>query len=604
MKKAFWLSLMVAGIIASLALTGPPSAPDAVDRTVSFCKERTVQFKTTAARLQQTVQDIKEGDSVSVAAARQALAECRLAYKSISFFLSYFFTSETALYNMPARYEIEEPYMEYQEPSGLQVIESLLYEPEPASHREALLAQADLILSSASDLSSLFFQFNAESSQLLESLRLEFVRILTLYISGFDAPLLKTGIVESKEALLAIQYNLQPFLQMRSPLADSLALCMQHAISYLETNKAFDSFNRLAFLTTYGLPLQIQLGKLIREAGLELNTGGILNYGASHLFSPDILQVNAFSGEGFVSNEALVELGRRLFFEKVLSGNQIRSCAGCHRPDQYFANSLVRDTAFDGHSLLPRNTPGLLYAAYQHSQFWDGRAGTLEDQIRTVLRSPVEMNVTEDSMINRLLRLGYSNYFRPAFPQAAKDSLVSMKHTAAALAAFIRSLPVMKSDFDRYFNGDTTALSTQQQWGANLFMGKAQCATCHFAPLFNGLTPPLYELTEFEVLGTTLTDSLDKPKADNDPGRFGFFPVSFYRQAFKTPTVRNAAVTGPYMHNGKFSSMEKLIDFYDKGGAAGLGIQIENQTLSATPLYLTVEEKKALIAFIEALTDK
>jgi cytochrome c peroxidase len=152
--------------------------------------------------------------------------------------------------------------------------------------------------------------------------------------------------------------------------------------------------------------------------------------------------------------------------------------------------------------------------------------------------------------------------------------------------------------------GNKKALTDEQQKGGNLFMGKGQCATCHFAPLFSGLIPPLYNRTEFEVLGTPFDDDLIHPLPDGDSGRLAFFPIDLYKGAFKTPTVRNAAVTAPYMHNGAFRNMEQVIDFYDKGGGNGIGLSVPNQTLSTVPLLLTPEEKKALIAFMTALTDK
>lgn len=604
MKKLLLLCLITAVIAVNLSLTGtsPETAP--AGRTVLYCKEGAVRFAKAITTLQQAVSRLEKNDTVSVLNARQALKDCRLEYKSISFLFSYFFPSETALYNMPARLEIEEPYMEYQEPSGLQVIEALLYDSDPAAHKTALLDQTDLMLSSANDLPALFYQFSASDGQLLECIRLELVRVLTLYISGFDAPYLKTGIGESRQALVAIRYNLQPFLEKGDDIKDSIVLSLNKTCAYLEQHDDFDSFNRLYFLTQLGLPLQRQLGKMITASGLEINTVGILNYKAEHLFKPDALTITAFPGEGFIQNKALIALGQQLFFDKVLSGNQARSCATCHRPDQYFASHLVSDTAFDNHTLLPRNTPALLYTGYQHSQFWDGRARTLEQQIREVLRNPMEMNVAEKALPQLLKQSGYSASFSKAFSGVKEDSLLSVSHTAAAIAAFIRTLPVMTSNFDRYMLGDSLALTPRQQLGANLFMGKAQCATCHFAPLFNGLTPPLYERTEFEILGTPRSESPDRPEADNDPGRYAVFPISFYKQAFKTPSIRNAAVTAPYMHNGQFSTLEKLIDFYNAGGATGRGIKTDNQTLSAEPLHLNETEKKALVAFMEALTDK
>jgi cytochrome c peroxidase len=173
-----------------------------------------------------------------------------------------------------------------------------------------------------------------------------------------------------------------------------------------------------------------------------------------------------------------------------------------------------------------------------------------------------------------------------------------------ALADYVRTLTPFNSPFDHYINGDHTALTALQKRGFNLFMGKGQCGTCHFAPLFNGLTPPLYNRTEFEVLGTPMTKDLLHPVMDTDQGRYSFFRIGFYERAFKTPTVRNAAVTGPYMHNGALDNMEQVLDFYDKGGGNGIGMTLSNQTLATTQLNLDTTEKKAIISFMEALTDE
>ena len=134
-------------------------------------------------------------------------------------------------------------------------------------------------------------------------------------------------------------------------------------------------------------------------------------------------------------------------------------------------------------------------------------------------------------------------------------------------------------------------------------MGKAACGTCHFAPLFNGLTPPLYDGTEYEVLGTPVDDNLEKPAYDPDKGRYNVFSIHFYDGAFKTPTVRNAAVPAPYMHNGGFRTLEKVITFYDKGGGTGLGLNVPDQTLLSTELHLSKQEQDDLVSFIKALTD-
>jgi cytochrome c peroxidase len=161
----------------------------------------------------------------------------------------------------------------------------------------------------------------------------------------------------------------------------------------------------------------------------------------------------------------------------------------------------------------------------------------------------------------------------------------------------------MNSSFDRYIAGDHQALTSAQKNGFNLFMGKAQCGGCHFAPVFNGSIPPFFNRTEYEVLGVPGLSPSTKNISDKDLGRYEQFPISFYKRAFKTPTVRNTAQTGPYMHNGRYRSLFEVLDFYNRGGGAGIGLSSPEQTLSAKPLHLSKEEINDIVAFLEALTD-
>jgi cytochrome c peroxidase len=185
----------------------------------------------------------------------------------------------------------------------------------------------------------------------------------------------------------------------------------------------------------------------------------------------------------------------------------------------------------------------------------------------------------------------------------ADTTHMDLDRIGVALAAYLYTLNPFQSPFDRYMNGDTKALDERARHGANLFMGRAQCATCHFAPLFNGLIPPYYKVTEFEVLGTTATDKLDKPRISSDSGRYAIYPLEFYQSAFKTPTVRNAALTAPYMHNGAFHDLESLMDFYNRGGGVGLGLDLPTQTLPARPLNLSKNDVADIILFIQTLSD-
>lgn len=602
-----------------MSLTTVRDASIGLEPTVKYFRSGAKDFAASTWALQSTISLLHQNDTSVIIKARQQLRDCRLRYKKIEFFLEYFFKSSAVVYNSAPKYEIEEPYMEYQEPVGLQVIEALLHEEDVVAQKAALLAQMEVINSSAQDLLSLLYGFGGDDKQILESVRIELIRIYTLGISGFDAPLLKSGIEESYEALNGVKFVLTPYLEKHP--SDSVTYYLDKSLQYLHAAKDFDSFDRLRFLQQYALPLQRTLGVMIREMQLMQNTtGGVLNYDAADLFSKNAINIdvfpsvgrilnpallkfaniNPYAASGKALNPALIKLGKMLFTEKALSGNNQISCATCHRPEQHFTDGLKTSVAFDGHSNVKRNAPSLLYGGFQYGQFWEGRVKSLEAQTLEVMENPLEMNGDHVVMISRLLQLpAYPHLFKEVF----RDSVITKEKVSDALAAFVRSLNPRNSPFDQYMTGDTTALKAEQVRGFNLFMGKAQCGTCHFAPLFNGLVPPLYQITELEVLGTPKNEDLANPVADNDKGRYDVFPLSYYEQAFKTPTVRNVSATGPYMHNGSFTTLENVVEFYNKGGGNGIGLHTPTQTLSALPLQLTKQEVNDVAAFMRSLED-
>ena len=149
--------------------------------------------------------------------------------------------------------------------------------------------------------------------------------------------------------------------------------------------------------------------------------------------------------------------------------------------------------------------------------------------------------------------------------------------------------------------GELDDFTEQEKLGLNLYMGKALCATCHFVPLTNGTVPPVFSDTEREILGTPQTAS--NLKVDDDEGFYFVYEVDIHRFMFKTPTIRNAELTAPYMHNGVYNSLEQVMDFYNKGGGAGMGFDLPHQTLPFDSLSLTFDEQEAIIAFMKTLTD-
>jgi cytochrome c peroxidase len=161
----------------------------------------------------------------------------------------------------------------------------------------------------------------------------------------------------------------------------------------------------------------------------------------------------------------------------------------------------------------------------------------------------------------------------------------------------------MNSRFDRAMRGEPTLLRPNERRGFNLFMGKAQCGTCHFVPLFNGVAPPTYLSDEVEVVGVPTKAVSRGATIDPDSGRAAIDHLGGHLHAFKTPTVRNAALAGAYMHNGVYRTLDQVMNFYNHGGGSGLGAQVPNATLATDALHLSGQEQRDIIAFLKTLVD-
>jgi cytochrome c peroxidase len=274
-----------------------------------------------------------------------------------------------------------------------------------------------------------------------------------------------------------------------------------------------------------------------------------------------------------------VELGKLLFFDKRLSGDESMSCASCHAPDQGFSDGRKRAIGFGGDE-LGRHSPTILNAAYNTAQFWDGRAGSLEDQAKGPIESPVEMNLDRDELIQRLSRVPeYLERFNQVFGEGP-----TFDHIAEAIASFERTLVTPDSRFDQYRRGDKHALTLQEKKGLALFVSKASCSQCHNGPNFTD--------NDYYIL-----DAPGGGPASDDPGRQSVTGKVEDHAAFKTPTLRNIALTAPYMHNGELQTLEDVVQFYDQGGGSS-----DTKSSKMAPLHLTDEEKVDLIAFLKTLT--
>jgi cytochrome c peroxidase len=277
--------------------------------------------------------------------------------------------------------------------------------------------------------------------------------------------------------------------------------------------------------------------------------------------------------------DSKVELGKFLFFDPRLSKDKSVSCASCHVPAAGFADPRQFSLGVGGKQ-GGRNAPPAMNAAYNHLQFWDGRAGSLEEQALGPIQNPIEMAETLNGVVTKLSRVKvYQARFRAVFGED-----VSAEGIAKAIAAFERSLISTNSPFDRFIAGDKTALSESAQRGLDLFQGKARCVLCHNGPNFTD--------NKFHHIGVPQTGPLKE-----DVGRYAVTKREADRRAFKTPSLRSVALTAPYMHTGGFKTLDEVVDFYNSGGEAVPG---KDAFMSA--LNLTAQEKKDLVEFMNDLT--
>jgi cytochrome c peroxidase len=260
-----------------------------------------------------------------------------------------------------------------------------------------------------------------------------------------------------------------------------------------------------------------------------------------------------------------IELGRRLFNDRRLSRDESFACASCHDPNRAFSTPSPVATGVGGRQ-GHRNAPALINRAYGRTFFWDGRVASLEEQVLKPIQDPNEMDLRLDEAVRRVK--------------------LDAATIARALASYVRSVLSGDSPFDRFVNGDRSALSPEQQRGLQIFRGKGNCTACHVGPNFTD--------EQFHNTGVAWRDGRLV-----DEGRFAISRNPRDRGAFKTPTLREVARTAPYMHDGSLSRLEDVVEFYSEGGRANPYVDGEIR-----PRHFTPNEKRALVAFLQALNGR
>lgn len=271
-----------------------------------------------------------------------------------------------------------------------------------------------------------------------------------------------------------------------------------------------------------------------------------------------------------------VELGKMLFFDPRLSGSNWISCGTCHNPSLGWSDGLPTAIGH-GQQVLQRASPSIMNSAYIPLLMWDGSSRSLEKQVLLPIEAAGEMNQNLDEAVKELQAIaGY----REAFEAAYKGEGISIKTIAKAIASFERTIVSRDAAFDRWIKGDKSAMSDSAIRGFKIFEGKANCVKCHSE----------FNFTDNGFHNIGLKDA-------RDAGRYAIRKVKILIGAFKTPTLRDVALTAPYMHNGTYTTLKEVVEHYDRGGDAK-----ENLSPNIKPLNLTESEKNDLVEFMKSLT--
>lgn len=534
--------------------------------------------------------------------------EVRFSYKEIEGIMSFMHPQDANDYLNGApliKTERNAPRLVLIDPKGLQTIEEVVYaEPFDLAKAKRLTQNLQTKMAEIVAYQSSLVIYD---HQVFESMRYEVIRLVALGITGFDTPGSSLAIEESAQSWNVLTQQIKSYNDLLSqPLKNEVKRVFDGGSQYLTNHKDFDSFDRAHFIRNYANPAYALILEVQEQLGIEMpqevyDSPLSINYQAQSIFSNEFFNDKAFVGmqtKGTKGDQ--VALGKRLFYEVRLSKNLDKSCATCHNPEKGFTDGLP--TSKGTHGPLLRNSPTLLNAGLAKSFFYDLRADNIDQQAEHVIFNEEEFGNNYHSIFSRLASdSSYVADFKKAFP--AFKGEMNRNTLSLALSQFVLSLKTINSPVDQYLSNQIDTLPANVYAGFNLFMGKATCGTCHFAPTFSGLVPPFYEENESEVLGV-----LKNPKTielDDDLGRSASkrltYETEIYDHSFKTVTVRNVSQTAPYFHNGQYNTLEEVIDFYDAGGGIGFGLDVPNQTLPPDSLHLTEVEKSQLIAFLKAI---
>ncbi len=580
----------------------------AIQKIKNNYQQRIAEFKTEIAQIIQLLEKNNSDDK----SLKQSYLKVRFGFKKVQYLLEYaepILVKENINGAPLPKIENNSFGINVLNPKGLQLIDDLMY--QDTLNRVLLITEFKYLQKILNDMGAQYFY----DRDIFIASRIELIRIATMGVVGFDVPGSGNALKDVATSMQTMENDFllykNVFEKHNKLLSDSLFLMFKNANIYLENNQNFESFNRFYFTQAFINPLYKNLLKLHLALGYEMpneisNNPKAVNYMSENIFDANFLNASYFLNipQKFNTTENIA-LGKLLFFDPILSLNNERACASCHNPSKGFTDNIPKSIGYNFNGTVKRNSPTLLNCVYSDRYFHDLRAQGLTDQMEHVVTSKAEFN---SDWLSILEKLKNSNEYLKLFNTTYGTEDLSIQQVQFSIAAYVGSLNGFNSTFDKLIKNANFEIKNKQNIikGYNLFMGKAACGTCHFAPVFNGTVPPYYTESESEVLGVAENPDSKKQYLSEDKGRGTALlkeQVPFYEYSFKTPTVRNIELTFPYMHNGAYKDLNAVMTFYNNGGGEGVGIHLPYQTLATDKLNLSKKEIANIIAFMNALTD-
>ncbi|MCO5248420.1 MAG: hypothetical protein M9887_05675 [Chitinophagales bacterium] len=553
--------------------------------------------------------------------------QLRIQYKKVEFYLESYESEYIKYLNgEPTSWiSFDTGNLEAINPHGLQYIEELIY-ADSVDYKQ-LKFETGFFYSELMKYKSITEVNPTSDASIFLGIKYSLIRIEALSLPAYDCQITKQISPEINSSLDAISSVLHLYKSTNKDkdVTNDIEMALktiQSAQKYLEPQKGkflgFEEVDKLMFIKKYLQPLNSHIVDIFEKLKVEqpilmriFKFITQINGKSKNIYNPDFLNILAKGEKGYYEIEKyekldpkVVALGEKLFFDNRLSHDNIFSCQSCHEPKLAFTDGLKTAKTNQVGVFQTRNSPTIVYSAYDERFFYDLRSYSVEDQSRQVVHNPKEFNTTYTEIVSKLIQDStLVQEFTEVFPKDWKKP-IKESTIRKALGQYVRSLATFNSEFDAYMRGEIKDIAPEVKRGFNLFMGKANCGTCHFAPIYSGLLPPLYGETESDVVGLLEKYDTIHPTLSLDSGRYNTQKNPVYIGSIKTTTVRNIALTAPYMSNGGFPDLESVMDFYNRGGGAGMGLHVPNQTLDSQPLNLTKDEISDIIAFMKSLTDR